>query len=332
MAEWRWNPATTKTVATGTATASVMVSCPVVGANVTLNGAIGTFNEKSPGTWTSRGTGSATVSCATANTWARVNVPMNVALILHRRQQGPGLAAEPVGAAVDDRDSRAEDPARLRAGRRQVVPLRECGLTCSTFRARLRSDDEGMTLVELLVAMVLVGVLGAIVSVAVLMSHKQVRIADDEATGLSDTRVVVERLGRDIRVSRGVDAGATESNLVLWIDYNSDYIRSATAQAGRDHHLVGGRQRIRGAVQHPAVDGRRSGADASPNPGRPDLAFCYLDSAAATRPCCLPTPLSAANAAPPGWSRSRCEYDSSLDYRRPTARTTTFTERIRNVS
>lgn len=78
MAEWRWNPATTKTVATGTATISVMVSCPVAGATVTLNGAIGTFDEKSPGTWTSRGTGSAAVSCATANSWVRVAVPMNV--------------------------------------------------------------------------------------------------------------------------------------------------------------------------------------------------------------------------------------------------------------
>lgn len=78
-AEWRWNPASTKTVAAGTATVSVMVSCPVVGSSVTLNGALGTFNEKSPGTWTSRGTGSASVSCATAGTWTRVNVPITVA-------------------------------------------------------------------------------------------------------------------------------------------------------------------------------------------------------------------------------------------------------------
>lgn len=79
MAEWRWNPAATRTVATGTATISVMVACPVAGATVTLNGAIGTFNEKAPGTWTSQGTGSASVSCATANTWVRVTVPMSVA-------------------------------------------------------------------------------------------------------------------------------------------------------------------------------------------------------------------------------------------------------------
>jgi prepilin-type N-terminal cleavage/methylation domain-containing protein len=77
-AEWRWNPASTKTVAASTATISVMVSCPVAGSNLTLNGALGTFNEKNS-LWTSRGTGSTTVSCATANSWARVTVPITVA-------------------------------------------------------------------------------------------------------------------------------------------------------------------------------------------------------------------------------------------------------------
>ena len=78
LAEWRWNPPATRTVAAGTATAVIWVSCPTVGANVTLNGAIGTFDEKSSGTWTSQGTGSAIVSCATANTWTRIQVPMTV--------------------------------------------------------------------------------------------------------------------------------------------------------------------------------------------------------------------------------------------------------------
>jgi prepilin-type N-terminal cleavage/methylation domain-containing protein len=89
-AEWRWNPAAQKTVATGTATISVMVSCPVAGADVTLNGAIGTFNEKAPGTWTSRGTGSTTVSCATANSWVRVTVPMTVSTAFTVKPQVQG--------------------------------------------------------------------------------------------------------------------------------------------------------------------------------------------------------------------------------------------------
>ncbi len=79
VAEWRWNPSTNKTVAAGTATVSVVVSCPVAGANVTLNGAIGTFHDKLTGTWAQEGAGSTTVSCATANSWARVTIPMTIA-------------------------------------------------------------------------------------------------------------------------------------------------------------------------------------------------------------------------------------------------------------
>jgi prepilin-type N-terminal cleavage/methylation domain-containing protein len=198
--------------------------------------------------------------------------------------------------------------------------------------SRLRGRDDGMTLVELIVAMVLVSVLGAIVSTAVLMSHKQVRIADDEATGLSDTRVVVERLGRDIRGSRGVDAGATDSNLVLWIDYNSDYVRNATAQAdeivtwsvidngGGQFNTL--RQTAGGDVQ---VQARTLVSD---------LAFCYQSEPppdSDTAPDCLATPLSAADATATRLITVTLEYDSMVGIATD-SRTTTFTERIRNVS
>lgn len=187
-----------------------------------------------------------------------------------------------------------------------------------------------MSLVELLVAMVLIGVLGAIVSAAVLMSQKQVRISTDEATGLADTRVVVERLGRDIRVSRGVDAGATRGNLVLWIDYNSDYIRNATAQpeeiitwsvvdngSGEQFNTL--RSTAGGSVQTQARTLVSS------------LAFCYLTVPSDDPADCLATPLSAANAANTRLVTVTLQYDSALDYG-SSARTSTFTERIRNVS
>ncbi len=91
-AEWRWNPSANKTVAAGTATISVLVSCPVVGADVTLNGAIGTYHEKGAGTWILQGAGSTTVSCASANSWARVTVSMPVAAsftVFNRYQGSP---------------------------------------------------------------------------------------------------------------------------------------------------------------------------------------------------------------------------------------------------
>lgn len=74
MAEWRWNPPSTKTF-NGTASASLRVSCPVTGSNVTLNVAVGSFTAKTS-TWASKGTGSTSVSCASANNWTRVEIPV----------------------------------------------------------------------------------------------------------------------------------------------------------------------------------------------------------------------------------------------------------------
>jgi prepilin-type N-terminal cleavage/methylation domain-containing protein len=194
--------------------------------------------------------------------------------------------------------------------------------------ARLRGD-EGMTLVELLVAMILVSVLGAIVTAAVMMSHKQVRIADDEATGLADTRVVVERLGRDIRGSRGVDAGATDSNLVLWIDNNSDYVRNAVAQP---EEIVTWSVVDQGTGQYNTLR-QTAGGDVQIQARTlvSDLAFCYLAEPSADPADCLPTPLSDADAAATTVITVTLQYDSLVGIATD-SRTTTFSERIRNVS
>ena len=58
---------------------------------------------------------------------------------------------------------------------------------------------------------------------AVVSSNKLFRTTDDEATGQTDVRTTIERLGQDVRNARSIDPGATASQLVLWIDGNSDY-------------------------------------------------------------------------------------------------------------
>ena len=91
-----------------------------------------------------------------------------------------------------------------------------------------RRGDEGLTLIELLVTMVLLGVVLGIAAAAFQATAKVYTATDDDATGLADARKVAERMGRDIRNARGVDAGATSSQLVVWIDANSDYKRQAS--------------------------------------------------------------------------------------------------------
>jgi Tfp pilus assembly protein PilW len=102
----------------------------------------------------------------------------------------------------------------------------------SRFRA-LAQGNAGTSLVELLVAIILAGVLGSVVLSASILTHKDLRIADDETRGQEDVSVAVERLSRDLRQARGAvcDGAASDPNcavhLQLWIDSNSNYKQDA---------------------------------------------------------------------------------------------------------
>lgn len=95
---------------------------------------------------------------------------------------------------------------------------------------RARGDD-GITLVELLVTMILMAVVSSVAFTAFLNTSLALRHDDNETRGLSDVKTVVERLSRDIREARGVvcDGAAwdpsCQSHLQLWVDYDSDYIQ-----------------------------------------------------------------------------------------------------------
>ena len=68
---------------------------------------------------------------------------------------------------------------------------------------RLR-DTDGMTVIELLVAMVLLGIVSSLVVVGVRDAVRIMTQTDDENRGLQDAKVILDRLSRDIREARGV--------------------------------------------------------------------------------------------------------------------------------
>ena len=104
---------------------------------------------------------------------------------------------------------------------------------------RLRRDSRGVTLIELLVTMILMGIVGSLVLSAVIQTQRVITHNDDENRGLQDAKVILDRLGRDVREARGVvcDGGLADptdptsadpycqSHLQVWIDFNSDYIK-----------------------------------------------------------------------------------------------------------
>lgn len=100
------------------------------------------------------------------------------------------------------------------------------------MRKRLRAlrsrQDDGVSLVEVLITTALMVLVSTLLVSSVVSSHKLFRKTDNEATGEADVRTTIERLGRDIRNARSLDAGASRSQLVLWIDSNSDYVKQST--------------------------------------------------------------------------------------------------------
>jgi prepilin-type N-terminal cleavage/methylation domain-containing protein len=120
-------------------------------------------------------------------------------------------------------------------------------------RAEARAGERGMTLIELLVAMTLLGVVSSLVVVGVQNATRTLTHTDDENRGLQDAKVILDRLSRDVRQARGVvcdDAPAAAGDPVLvpfdhdsnpatptvlvharcpdyvqlWIDTDSDYL------------------------------------------------------------------------------------------------------------
>jgi prepilin-type N-terminal cleavage/methylation domain-containing protein len=100
-----------------------------------------------------------------------------------------------------------------------------------TLRRRIGGSDSGMTLIELLVAMVLLASVSSLVVVGVQQAVLVFHHTEDENRGLQDAKVILDRLSRDIRQARGVVCDAAPGDtycaqhLQLWIDDDSDYLQ-----------------------------------------------------------------------------------------------------------
>ena len=111
-------------------------------------------------------------------------------------------------------------------------------------RLRRLHDTEGMTLIEVLITMVLLGAVSTLVVGAVAQTSRVFLRTDEEGQGLADAKVVLDRVTRDIReASRvtcddvmpggGTDPGCT-LHLELWLDDNADYVGPPATTGGTE--------------------------------------------------------------------------------------------------
>ncbi len=189
----------------------------------------------------------------------------------------------------------------------------------SRLRKASRTDG-GFTMIELSIAMGLMALLVTITLTLVISSREVFVSTDDEATGQTDVRTAVERLGKDIRSARGLDLGATASRLELWIDYDSDYRLDVD-------EVVTWELQSNGAGQ---FDVRRTADGSNTITAETiidQLAFCYRVDAASS---CLATPLSATDAELVTLVETTMRYDARLGTG-SNARNLIVVERMRNV-
>lgn len=109
---------------------------------------------------------------------------------------------------------------------------------------RRRGDDRGFTLTELLVVIMLFGVIGSIVTTAATTGLRHQTQLQDRSTALSEARVAVQRVDRDIRSASQVDY-ATASKLVMQESTytgstatGSEWVCYYTTTVGSDTELI----------------------------------------------------------------------------------------------
>ena len=91
-------------------------------------------------------------------------------------------------------------------------------------------DDDGFTLVELLVTVMLLGiVMTALMTVVVTVQRTQV-FQVDTSVSMDETRKAMDRMRTEVRAARRVETTSTATRLDVWVDRDQDGIQDTDEQ------------------------------------------------------------------------------------------------------
>ncbi len=93
-------------------------------------------------------------------------------------------------------------------------------------------QDGGFTLIELLVAMGLFGVLSTVLLSFVLSTANTTDSVDRASTGVAEARLALERMSRELRQARAIEAAeitADSVSFTFWTDFDGDGVRDPDA-------------------------------------------------------------------------------------------------------
>ena len=94
------------------------------------------------------------------------------------------------------------------------------------FRA-LRRGDDGISLVELLVAMFIVTIILVIVYGAAVVVMKTERYTGNDSQALGELRTAADRFSKELREGKRVYLGSSTTVIKFWVDSNRDNVQDA---------------------------------------------------------------------------------------------------------
>lgn len=85
-----------------------------------------------------------------------------------------------------------------------------------------RGGEDGFTLIEMLVAIVILGVVAGATFTVVLSAQRSQRFTEQVQDATNDARLSVERIRQQLRMSRLVTTPSSASAMRFWVDENQD--------------------------------------------------------------------------------------------------------------
>ena len=90
---------------------------------------------------------------------------------------------------------------------------------------RMHTDERGVTLVELMVAILMLGVVTSTVFTVILNTQRTERFTSQVQDTMDDARLSLENIRQEIRAARMVFATSTARTMYFWVDQNQDTIQ-----------------------------------------------------------------------------------------------------------